>query len=272
MKAMHDQLLIHQFLSKHPEQAVEVIERMTIEDIVKLMQELATGSAQIILSNLTPYQAGKVIARMPLERTNAIVGTMPTRVTEAILRTMPKANQGELLDSLPDELGKYLRNSLSYKKNQVGSLVEAGILTLPEDTIVGKALEIIKDTKALTKPVLFVLDAESKLAGYVKVNDLLTTDTKKSITGVTRQVAQPLIAHMLIKDALDRWDDSLAELPVVKGNGHFIGVASRATLSKQATITTRTSKLEVKTGNALGDLYLIGLTSLLGSPDEPSKS
>jgi Glu-tRNA(Gln) amidotransferase subunit E-like FAD-binding protein len=76
---------------------------------------------------------------------------------------------------------------------------------------------------------------------------------------------------MSINDLLDRWDDALVNMPVVDVEGVFIGSVSKVVLSELSQGFRNRKQVDdaaIKAGNALGELYLIGLSGLLGSHSE----
>ncbi len=272
MKMENDQLLVDKFLDHHPDHAVDAIERLSIHEIVILIESLSTDKSRIVFANMPAFKAAKVLEHVPLDYKIQIFTTIPLSLAENILRSMDKPKQQETLDQLPNELGSNLKRALIYNKKQIGAHIKTDILVLFEDYTVERALIEIKKGIASAKPIMFVINKAKELVGYVEVNELVASESNKLIRSIMKEGSSPIIANMLIKDALENWDDSFTELPVVKVNGLFLGVVSRVELSKLGETRGTTGKLEIKTGNALGDLYLIGLTSLLGNPEQNLKS
>jgi len=268
MKIHNDQRLIDQFLTSHQHMAVAAVEGLEIDEAALLMENIPPDKSRIILSNLAPHKAGKVLEKMSFEQVVNVVGPLPTNILESILRVTSPSFRKRVLAELPPDLRKVLRRSLTYRKSQVGGHLEARVLTLSENSTVAKSLSEIKTTHATVQPLMFVLSPNKELVGYVEASDLLLSNPQKTVQSIMKPVPQVAVADMLVKDVLEHWNDSFAYLPVVKGEGQFIGVISRSTLSKLDLTQVDTDKLVVKAGSALGDLYLIGLTSLLGSSDQ----
>ncbi len=272
MKTHNDQRLIDQFLIKHQNIAVAAVDELAIDEIALLIENMPSDESKIILSNLTPHKAGKVLERVSFEQVLIVVEQLPTNISESILRSASQSFRKQILTKLPPDVSKYLRRSLVYRKNQVGAHLEAKFLTLSENSSVEKVLADIKTTKAAVQPLMFVLGKNKALVGYIEANDLLTNSSQKSIRSLINPISQTVLADMSVKDVLDNWNNSFVYLPVIKGDGQFIGVVSRNTLSKLDLTKVGTDRLTVKAGSALGDLYLIGLTSLLGNSDQNTNS
>lgn len=272
MKMENDQLLIDKFLDHHPARAVDAIEKLSIHEIATLIEGLSTDKSRIVLANMPAFKAAKVLEHVSKDYKIKIFASIPLKIAESILRGMDKQKQQETLNQLPKELGSNLKRVLVYNKKQIGAHIKTDILVLFEDYTIERALTEIKKGVGSTKPTLFVINKARELLGYVEVNELVARESNKPIRSIMKIGSSPIIANMFIKDALENWDDSFTELPVVKVNGLFLGTVTRVELSKLGETRGTTGKLEIKTGNALGDLYLIGLTSLLGNPEQNLKS
>ena len=263
----NDQLLIDQFFANHPDLALATIEQFELAEIAVLVEHLPLNQSTAVLSNLPHYKAGKVLEKVTLEHATRMVEHLALPDAESILRVAEETFRDRLLNDLPVDTAKLLRRSLSFSKNQIGARLEPYVLTLSEHMKIADALIEIKETVALVRPLLFVLDAERKLVGYVETNALVSNDPGKAVQSVMIPMPHTVFAEMTIKDVLENWNDSFVDLPVVKTDGEFLGVVSRASLAGMESHHRRVDNSVVKAGNALGDLYLIGLTALLGSSD-----
>lgn len=264
----NDQRIIDQFLVSHRDLAIAAIEELEINEIVLLIENMAPNKSGVILTSMVPFKAGRVLEKVSLKHAATIIGLLPANISEPILRIMDHSLRKQLLAELQPDLRKQLKLALTFSKNQVGAHLEPGFITVSESSTVEKVLSVIKTTKAAALPVMFVLDKTKTLVGYIEANDLLVNEPKKIIRSVMKPVAHSVFANMSVKDVLENWDDSFLYLPVIKGEGQFVGVVSRSTLTKLNLTKASTDKLALKAGSALGDLYLIGLSSLLGSSDQ----
>ncbi len=267
----NDQLLVNQFIKNHPLRATEMIEKFAVGDIAKLLENVSADLAGTVLQSMTPYNAARVLEVIREGLILELLMHLSSHHTEAILRQMNSKLRERILLQLPENLGKSLKIALSFQESQVGAHTETEVLTLLQQWTAEKALNEIRRGAEHTRPVIFVLDDDNKLTGYVAVNRLVTSDSSTIVEKIMETVEQPITAQMMVRDAIDHWDNRFVELPVVRGDGMFIGVVNRVTLQQTERPADSRGKLEIKTGNALGDLYLIGLTSLLGNTDQNIK-
>jgi Mg/Co/Ni transporter MgtE len=268
----NEQLLIDQFLSSHPGAAVAVIDELETEEIALLIDSLSLEQSMVVLTRLLRYKSGKVLEKITLERAVACIDHLALSNAEAILRVCEKSISTKILNGVQPERAKYLKRALAFDKDQVGAHLEPYVFTLSINMKIAKALSLIKSCKAIVKPHVFVLDDEKKLVGYLGVNELVTNEPNKAIQTIMKKVPRTVFADMTAKDLLDDWDHAFIDLPVVKVDGEFIGTVSRVSLSEVKSGKATIDNSAIKAGNALGELFSIGLTSLLGSAESNLKS
>lgn len=268
----NDKHLIEQFLSHHPEIAIPIIEEFEIHEIAILIEDLSSDHAIRILSQIAPYKAGKVLEKLTIEQAVRSVELLPLSNSESILRIVDRSICEQILHTMGGKKSKYLQQALTFTKDQVGAHLEANVLTLHDRMSVEKALFSIKENDAVVKSHLFVLNDEKILLGYIELKELISSNVDRSIQSIMKEVPRTVFADMNSKDLLEQWDDAFVDLPVVKINGQFLGTVSRISLSKLKSDKAAIDKSALKAGNALGDLYLIGLMSLLGNSDVNQKT
>ncbi len=266
-----DQLLINQFLSSHRQIALAAIEELETEEITLLIDSLSLDQSMVILSQLAPYKSGKVLEMVKPERAIACMDHLPLSNAEAILRICEQSIGAQVLKGVHPERAKYLKRALTFDKDQVGAHLESYVFTLQENIKIEKALLLIKNSGAVVKPHIFILDDVKKLVGYLEVNDLITNDPQKTIHSIMKTVSRTVFADMNAHDLLEHWDYAFIDLPVVKVNGEFIGTVSRVSLAEVQSGKVTIDNSVIKAGNALGELFTIGLTSLLGSAESNRK-
>lgn len=268
----NEQLLIDQFLSRHPEIAIDAIEELEAESIASLIESLSISHGLTILSQLVSFKAGKVMEKLPTSNAVEFIELMPLYIAESILRVCEKSVCDQILNGVTPEKSKFLRSALSFKKDQVGAHLEPFVFTLLANMSVEKALALIKSSQAVIKPHVFVIDEEKKLVGYIELAEIVKNRPDKRIKSLMKTITHSVFAEMSAKDLLGSWDNTFIDLPVVKVNGEFMGTVSRVTLSELDDSKPVHDRSAIKAGNALGELYAIGLTSLLGSAESNLKS
>ncbi len=260
-----DQQLINQFFKDHPEVAMQFIERLEINEIAALLASLPAHQCAYILSHLPIFQTSKILALIPAPRSIELMEILEIKVVQSILSATQKDAFEQILKGISKEKASYLRRALKYPKDQVGGHIEPFVLTLLNSTKVETAVTLIKENSAIVKPHIFVTDEHAQLIGYVALVELMVADAKATLKSILKQVSKPAFAEMQVNDLLAQWDDSFMELPVVNVHGTFLGIVARSSLSAVKERKKGIDNSAVNAGNALGELYFIGLTSLLGN-------
>lgn len=261
-----DQHLINHFFKDHPDLACQFIEELGIDEIAQLMETLELEQCTIIMSRLVIYKIGKVIEIVNPARVGQLMELLSLAKAQSILRVVDETIREQILNEISNEKAAYLRRTLKYAKDQVGAYNEPFVLTLSNTINVEKALSLIKENKLTIKPHIFVLEEGGQLAGYVELNHLIVADPTAQVQSISKIIRKPVFADMNVTDLLEQWDNAFIDLPVVNAHGLFLGIVSRTSLGKFEERKVKINKSAMKAGNALSDLYLIGLTGLFGSP------
>ncbi len=264
-----DQILISQYLDNHPELAIAEIGELSSTDIAQLVLSLDTKNQKVIFGGLSSRKASKVLEKIPTQDSVELITELPFLVSEAIIRNLSNERRSSVLELLPVELAKPLRRSLSYHKNQVGSHLDPNVPSLLEEMSIQDCLNYIKDDHLEAHQHFFVLNNKRTLVGCLRVTALLTTEVKRQVKSVMMPITANITAEMNVKDVLENWNEAFFELPVTNLKGEFIGIVTRRALRTQAGQVNESIHSTIKAGNALADLYLIGLTSLMGNSDTP---
>lgn len=263
-----DQLLIGQFFKDHESLAVNYIESLDVNKIASLVEILTLDQNAKLFSKMNAFKAGQVLEKISITMACAIIDRLSILAAQSLLRVVEKSKREVILNQMKPEEAIPLRRGLTYSVERVGAHIDPFVLTLSGQMTIKKGLEAIHSSSADAQPHIFILDKDKKLTGYVELYDLLQGEPHLQIKTKQSLVKQPALADMSVADLLDHWDHTLVYLPVIDVNGVFIGSASRAVLSQiheRRTSGKSTDHAAIKAGNALGDLFMIGLTSLLGS-------
>ncbi len=262
-----DHILIEQFLRNHPDIFIQIIEDWDYEDIGKLLEDLAPDQAGFILSRLSHYKSGKVIENLPQPLTSSLLNSISLADSEAILRVTVESVREAILNSMDDDKSSFIRKSLSFSKEEVGSYLDPYVLYLNGKDTVESTLNKVKNSGGRVRSHLYAVDDHKKLIGYVQLNDLIIEKPEKTISSLLNKVPVTVHEEMQITDLLEAWNDAFIDLPVTKINGEFLGTVSREAVRKNTNLSAEPRNPAIKAGNALGDLYLIGLSSLIGNTE-----
>lgn len=264
-----DDQLLYEFLKNHPAAAIKAIGELPVEEIAILAESIPDEQSAFILTQLMPYTAGRVLEKISHNKIKirSVIEQLPLSNAESLLRQVNLSLQHQILDDLNQELSKHLKRILAYNKNYVGAYLNSYIFTLSANSTVEHALHEIRHTSAILKPRLYILEENHAMVGYVDITELLSADAQKIIRSLAKPSPVVTYPDSRVDDLLENWNDVESDIPVLMPNGEFLGTVSYAEMTKQHSNYSETNNSAISAGNALGDLYIIGLTSLLGNSD-----
>lgn len=263
-----EELLISQFLTNHPGAALAEISKLRYSEIAQLILDLNMENKKIVLCGLSPRKAARVLEKVPVKEAAQLMSGLQFPILEAIMRNQSEEYRNGILDLLPKELPRTLKRSLSYHKNQVGSHIDSYAAYLQEEMTIESALNYLRNENSGARQHLYVVNKENNLVGYVELTILLTSEQTKLVKSLMKLPPANVTAEMSVKDVLENWNEAFFELPVTSSSGKFLGTLSRQSLKVYFADSEKSDNAASKAGNALSELYMIGLTSLLGGSEK----
>ncbi len=266
-----NQRLIEGALTKYPEEAVSIIDGLEPEQISSLLEALSWGHSCTILMSLTPYKAGRVVVNVLRDTALILLEHLPVKNASVILQQLDKTSREAFLEELPKEVSRHLRQVMIYPQDTIGAYLEP-CMALTSKMSVEEAIETIKKEKPSTSAHVYVLGKKNALVGYIEMHQLLSSDPAEPISSLVQVSNVSLLPNFLVSEALENWDYHFSMLPVTDAQGMFLGTVARKDLMPGEARHQSVDKDAVQAGNALGDLYLIGLTSLFGTSSQSNRN
>jgi Mg/Co/Ni transporter MgtE len=142
--------------------------------------------------------------------------------------------------------------------------------TLPDDISLKDAIERIRKNKHLLFHYIYIIRRDNTFAGIVKLEDLIVTDSKEKLVSIIKtDVPQLLVDTDFHKILIHPGWIEFTALPVIDRTGVFLGAISQGMIrSIEVDKKIKKPKHAVLAGNALGELYRIGLSGLFYSTAE----
>ncbi|MDH3210373.1 MAG: hypothetical protein OEM00_06940 [Burkholderiaceae bacterium] len=227
-----DQTFSGAFMRGHPAQAARVLDALPAEEAAALFEYAPARLGAAVLAAMLPQRAARCIAALDDARALELLAPMGTQPTVAVLRHLPDARRRVLTAGLPTAAALASTLLLGHTEDTLGAWADPDVVTLPADTRVGNALERVRLAPA-THPVVFVADAERRLAGVVGFAALLQAPTGATLATLMQRPAAVLSAQAPLSGttAHPGWEHSSA-LPVVEPGEHLVGVLTRDALAR----------------------------------------
>ncbi|MEQ9426451.1 MAG: CBS domain-containing protein [Cyclobacteriaceae bacterium] len=264
-----DQLILRSFIEKHPREALQVIENLSGTEIAALIESLETETATNLMGQMDRFNASKAIGQM--NRANAVdlLAVMPGNKALVILRQLEKGIRDEILNSMPRPLSVTLKKLIDYNKNQIGAYANPSAFTLFEDETIEDACKKIKEFSGSVMSQIYVLTRDNSLAGFIEMKALLSYSPNKLLGQVINQNLPKMLADMDVAVfAKGSWQEPFESLAIVDADNLFLGIITRETVSDMGENKKPYDRHAHIASGALGDLYQIGISSLLKNTAE----
>lgn len=261
-----DQIIIEKFISTHTSEAVRLIEKMDYNKIAVLLKEIPAQLAIKVLCQMNSYRAAKALEQVELGYAIKLCEKMDLVILESLIRQFDDRLKEKFLNNLSPEKAGKLRQKLMYSADTVGALMNPKVYFLLEDKSIKEAETIIKKSKELTTSEIYITNQQRQLTGILKLHDLLLAKGSERISTIMITKVPKFLADEPIEPVINNlvWTEYKA-VPVVDKSGLLIGSLQFNDLKKFSINRNLEHQQLMETGNALGELYRIGLTALLQS-------
>lgn len=197
-------------------QAWHVFDSLSVEDRAEVLEHAEDGLREQLVENLTPRQLGQVVEELPADEVVDLLGLTDATVAQQVLR------------SVGVERAEDLRRLAAYAPDSAGGLMTSEFIAVPLGTRIGDVIKLIKaeGEEVDEGSGLFVLDDESRPAGYVPDRALLTHSIHEDVDAV---MVEPITVNASVdqEEAANQiLHYGLSELAVVDEAGVLVGVIS----------------------------------------------
>jgi Mg/Co/Ni transporter MgtE len=262
--------ILKDFIAKHPFAAAKVLEKLNSEEVAGFLQSLSHETGLLLLKLMNPEVAAECFILFPSRKAKEVLERGDISVLASLLKLIPEPANTRLLADLSPSRLQAIKRKLAFNPNTIGAFAERPIIANKEMGV-PEAIELFKRSTEKEEFYLHVVNLDGVLEGIVRPKELLLanrTDTLESsmITNFPKLVFDTPVKSVLANRA---WSE-YSQIPVVDDRGVLLGSLSYKTLIDSITIDGKKSTNGIiETGSALGELYRIGLSGLLQSPNKP---
>jgi magnesium transporter len=262
-----DKVLLEEFILNHSKEAARQLELMTFEQVFSFIENISAELAVVLFQEMDVHLAFKCLKELEIEKSVKIIEVLPVIAAASLLRRMDKTEREEILEKSEPTISRLLDHILYHAEGTVGALMNPQVIVISADLSVKEAFERVKKSKGQLLNYLYVTNPEGKLVGLVKLEDLIVFGLKEHIANVMNSEFPYLYSEVEAKKIADHpgWIEHSA-LPVLDRTGLFLGAINQSVIKKlELDVTKKLPRQAMLAGNALGELYKIGLTGLLNS-------
>jgi len=194
---------------------------------------LPPAVAADLLGHLPEVQAADILEEMAPEAAADILEILPDEVGADFIREMDPAETEAILAEIDDqEEAAHLREKSNYEWDTAGGLMTESFAAFPDTSTVGNVLrdlgENAEQYSDMDVQYVYVIDAEERLIGVLRLRDLVLTPRQRPVIDV--MISNP--ASVNASDGFDTLRVIFEEkeyigLPVVEESGKLVGVLTR---------------------------------------------
>jgi len=256
--------VVWDFIEKHPFSAAKALETLDDDAVAAFFQELTITQGMRLLELMNAGKATKCFLMLSPKKKKELLEHSDAALVESLLRLMDEPNRKSLMLLLSVDKATQIKRRLEQIPNSVGVFMSPAISSSKSITV-REAIQIIKGNKEYFDSVFYVVNLEGELEGMVGLKELMLADKTDTLgelmhTNIPRFLADTPIKNVLNHPAwleynaiaiIDKSERLLGSLPFIRTKE----VAYRAARPQASEL--------IKTGSALGELYLIGIAGLL---------
>lgn len=200
----------------NPDDQQFVIKKLSWTDASCVLAEMDSSDSAEILSEMKDYRAVKILEQ--LEPDDAV----------DLLLNADIRDRERLLNKLPGEFAKTIRNLMRYDPDTAGGVMTPYVTTLYADMTVDQAIQFIRYEKNETEniDILYVIDHHRRLLGETSVRHLIWSKSFQTISQIMSDdmlgVCSPTQTKKEISMVMT--ETHRQTLPVVDAQGRLLGI------------------------------------------------
>ena len=172
------------FLMAHPLEAARVLEDFPADRAAQLLASAGPGVPEAVMQAFSPGFAANCLAMLdPGPAAWLLAGTQIDAQIE-LLRQLDIPQREAILHELQPEVSMPLRRMLPYPDNTAGALMQAPLLSVPEDLSVRAALKRARRARREMKIYIYVTDGAGRLRGVMTLHELLNAPPGRTVEEV----------------------------------------------------------------------------------------
>jgi magnesium transporter len=214
-------------LDLHPSDLADLFENLPGELGVQLMSALPSDLASEALAEMEDGEdRGDLLAALTPERGAALLVELPDDDAADLIGDLEPGEQRRILDVLPAEEAVDLLGLLSYEEDSAGGLMTTELVAVQASLTAADAIEQVRVQGREVDDfyVVFVVDAEGRLLGTLRLDDLITADPASGVHDLVEEpiaTVGPETDQEEVGRLISRYN--LATIPVVNDGGLLMG-------------------------------------------------
>ena len=227
--------LAQTLIEQHPIDTAKVLERLspleTWATLVLIEEPFRVG----IVESFSSDYAARVLTLAGIESTLPLIREMPSEIATDIIECLPEELGRQLLDELPNTQSNTIEELLEYPEDTAGSVMSPDFVALSEMATVNDALTRLRRLSNVGKNVnyVYVIDSAQQLKGVLVMRDLVLASGNTLLSKVMLSDIIKVNVNDDIDDVANRLiEKKLLAVPVVNDFEELKGVIIATQLVK----------------------------------------
>ncbi len=258
------QTILSDFISKHPYAVAQFLESASSEDVAVFFQTISLQNRIKLFSVMEMKKGAAILKLLPYKSVKELLENTDTVIVASILKHLDSTSIDKITASLSEKKKNDVRQQLSFLPNTVAAKMQNAIV-VTKPMLIKDVLELVRRTQQEEVIFLYVVDVEGVFQGVVKLKDIVLADETDTIEHLSVENIPGFLSDTPINSIVNHpvWTQ-FPEVPIVNSSGILLGSLSHRNTFQISEEGKRNPNLEIaETGNALGELYRIGLLGLI---------
>ncbi len=260
-----EEILIDKFISSHDIDALRVLEQTEVAQVATFIDEIQIDIAASLLSKMELPLATLCIKELEPVKAAQILESFPTTISSSILRNIGAEERELILSDMDKTIVSKIEYKLDFLENTVGSQMTTTFPTVNEELSIKETLEKIRKNPNHTYNYLYIVNRNHKLLGIGHLDNLISANLTEKVSSIMR-ISYPFLTVDLNLSKVNNHPGWLEYtiLPVLDGSGILVGILYKKDIYNFGkAISNKIPENVLNASSALGELFKIGLTSML---------
>lgn len=213
------------FLRQHPLPARRVLNKLSVTDLVELLQEQPAAELVTLWDGLLPDVALAVLQRLPETNVKKILKHGDPVHTSRVLIRLPTEERQRMMAFVDSTRQRELSSLVQYPDDSAGALMDPRFIPVYDTLTVREVLHRIRKLKPCFTRQLYIIGTDGQLQRMVEMHKLAFADAGQKLSELSQPVPTMVDATATREEVVAQLDQHrITDLPVVDIAGRLIGV------------------------------------------------
>lgn len=259
-----NQTVLNDYVNKHPFAVAQALELLPDSEVADFFQSQSIERSTKLFSLMNPKKVAAFFVLLPPQVTRELIEKADVSLVASLLRNINLPARNNLLASTSAGRLSDIKQRISFLPNTVAAIMEMAEI-VNDDLTIENAIRLVSRNSAKEQFYLYVIDLDGTFKGVVRLKDLFLAENADTLGDLMITAIPGFLTDIPVESILKHpaWLD-YQEVPVLDAAGKLLGKLPHKSTLKFSVTPSKTLNNEIsETGNALGELYRIGINGLL---------